>query len=329
MINQDLLISIILPVYNVQDYVEKCLISICEQTYLKFECLIVDDGSLDGSIDIAKKIVENDKRFKFYHKKNGGLSSARNYGLNFFKGQYVVFVDSDDYLDCNFLEKLLNSIVENNSDISVCDINYVDEGNNVIDVLGNDIDRYIESRDYLNINSNIKNFAWNKLFKRELFSCYRFNENIRYHEDLDLIYKVIFQKKISYVAQPLYYYVQRMGSLSKVFNERVLLDKLTISDGYLLFAKKHNFLHRINYIKYAQAKLVIYRTGKDIVKYSNNYLKDMEYLKKSIDPNLISFKNIINILFFEWNVAISLLLIRLSPQIFYKLFVYRNKKFLV
>ena len=118
-------ISIIIPVYKVEPYIEKCMQSLLDQTYTNFEALIVDDGSPDQSINLAKNIVGNDKRFIFLQKKNGGVPSARNYGLDQATGNYIAFLDSDDYFSPNFLKHMLNAILDSKADISICDINIV------------------------------------------------------------------------------------------------------------------------------------------------------------------------------------------------------------
>ena len=102
------LVSIIIPVYNVETYLERCLESICRQTYRQLEVLLVNDGSTDASAAIARRYADSDSRFTLYNKENGGLSSARNYGIERAAGEYMVFVDSDDYVDENYVEYLLN-----------------------------------------------------------------------------------------------------------------------------------------------------------------------------------------------------------------------------
>jgi glycosyltransferase involved in cell wall biosynthesis len=319
-------ISIILPVYNVENYIDKCIVSILNQSYENFECLIIDDGSQDDSIKIVEEYICNDDRFKVYKKINGGLSSARNYGLNFVTGSFIVFIDSDDYLHINFLKLMLDSLIKNNADISICDIQYVDENGVELEILSNNVDLYNIEDDYLNAKSHIKNFAWNKIFKKEIFEKYRFSEEVRYHEDLELIYKILYKRKISHIDEALYFYMQRKGSLSKVFNSRVLLDKKLIADGYQNFAKDINGKINMKYIKFAQSKLLIYRTVKDIAKYSDNYCDDISYLKGNVDKNLFSLKNIYNTFFYDRSIAITIFLIRFYPLIFLKLFLYRNGK---
>ena len=113
-------ISIILPVYNVEKYVEKCLNSIKNQDYKNFEAIIVDDGSKDKSVEIIENFIKKDGRFKLYHKENGGLSDARNFGMNFVTGKFVIFIDSDDYIENKMLTTLYENITKEQADVYIC-----------------------------------------------------------------------------------------------------------------------------------------------------------------------------------------------------------------
>ena len=113
------LISIIVPVYNVENYLRMCLDSIMSQTYQNFECLLINDGSPDNSADICREYVSKDSRFRYFEKENGGLSDARNYGIRQSKGSYLTFVDSDDWLDSYYIETLYDIMIKHNADVSV------------------------------------------------------------------------------------------------------------------------------------------------------------------------------------------------------------------
>ena len=113
-------VSIIVPVYNVEGYIEECLSSLCEQTYTNIEIIVVDDGSTDRSGNICDMYSQKDQRIVVYHKENGGLSSARNYGLLYIKGEYVTFIDSDDYLNSNAIEIMLSNLINNEADVVEC-----------------------------------------------------------------------------------------------------------------------------------------------------------------------------------------------------------------
>ena len=126
------LVTVIVPVFNVEEYLEKCIKSIICQTYSKLEIIIVDDGSTDNSPKICDKWSLVDKRIQVIHKENGGLSDARNTALKIAKGNYISFVDSDDWLDQYFVETLLKILIEENADIAECGVAYVDKSNQLI-----------------------------------------------------------------------------------------------------------------------------------------------------------------------------------------------------
>ena len=113
------LISIVVPIYNVEKYLRQCLDSILDQTYEHFECLLINDGSPDNSADICKEYVDKDARFHYFEKENGGLASARNFGIKYSKGKYITFIDSDDWVESDYLEVLYSKIKEYNTDFVI------------------------------------------------------------------------------------------------------------------------------------------------------------------------------------------------------------------
>ena len=113
------LISIKVPIYNVENYLRQCLDSIVSQTYQNFECLLINDGSSDNSADICREYIEKDSRFRYFEKENVGVSSARNLGIERSKGQYITFIDSDDWVDSEYLEVLYRALIEEKADIAI------------------------------------------------------------------------------------------------------------------------------------------------------------------------------------------------------------------
>lgn len=212
-------ISIIVPVYNVEKYIVKCIESVKNQSLSDFECLIVDDGSKDNSISLVKEIILNDDRFTILTKENGGLSDARNYGLKYAKGEYVCFVDSDDYIDKDMLMLTYAKAKEYDSDIVCFDLYYV----------FNDALKISKGADYLDVssykdNKSIifnNNSANNKLYKKDFLSNKQFIKGMWY-EDMAVIPVWIAEaNNMSYVNKPLYYYVQREGSISHSANPKI------------------------------------------------------------------------------------------------------------
>lgn len=201
-------ISIIIPVYNVEKYIEKCLNSILEQSNIETEVILINDGSTDNSLDILKKYAEeNPKIFKLINKSNGGQGSARNIGLEKAKGEYILYVDSDDYLCSNQLLKIYNQAKKTNADILVFNNYIVDEKNKIIKE-----EKCIKSKSN-QINLLLGNVAvWNKLYKRTILENIKFRSKVWY-EDLDFTAKIIFNNyKIEFYDEVAYNYLEREGS---------------------------------------------------------------------------------------------------------------------
>lgn len=216
------LISVIVPVYNVEKYLNRCIHSILKQTYKNFELILVNDGSTDNCGKICDEFSEIDHRIRVIHKENRGLSSARNAGINAADGKYIVFVDSDDYVHEKMLEDLYESIIESDSDVALCNFIYVNEfgeeleDRNVKSPINNEI---LTSYDALNRLSAINDcyyvVAWNKLYKRDLFEDMEFPDG-KCHEDEFIVHEIFDKcKTVSCIKTPLYYYVQRCDSIMR------------------------------------------------------------------------------------------------------------------
>lgn len=213
-------VSIIVPVYNVEKYIGKCLKSIQNQTLEDFECLVINDGTKDKSVEVAKQTVLADSRFLFFDKANGGLSDARNYGAARAKGEYICFIDSDDYIESNLLELAYKKGKQHDSDI-VCFDMYYDFENGKLEYSNGA--NFEEVTDYQNFPAliYINNSANNKLFKREFLKEKYFIKGMWY-EDLAVIPGWLARaNNVSHVNKPLYYYVQRQGSITHKADKRI------------------------------------------------------------------------------------------------------------
>ena len=170
------LLSVIIPVYNVKPYLEKCINSVLLQDYDNIEIIVVDDGSTDGSSELCEELSKLDERIYVFHKKNGGLSSARNYGLERAKGQWIAFVDSDDWVDKRIYSTLIELAVSNNVSISSCSFHRVTKEE---DIPG-DTDHYNKIFNVEQIIEGLQNQeeirfeVWNKIWKRDLIGDTRF-----------------------------------------------------------------------------------------------------------------------------------------------------------
>lgn len=225
------MISIIVPVYNVEKYVLRCLESIKHQTYGDFEVIIVNDGSQDGSAAVCEKVCGEDRRFRMICQKNGGLSAARNTGLEIASGDYLMFVDSDDYIHPQMCEILLQQSVYYNADISICGFRKVDEKETVnmqeLSVKDGVSEIYTGVESCYNIykkRSVESVVAWNKLYRKELFADLRYPVG-KIHEDEFVAYKLLYlANKVVYTTSELYFYVQRAGSIMQgVYDDRHLV----------------------------------------------------------------------------------------------------------
>lgn len=212
------LISIIVPVYNVEKYIIKCIKSIIGNSYKNIEVIVVNDGSTDSSINLLKTI--DDVRIKIFNKENGGLSDARNFGLEQAKGEFIMFVDSDDYIHQDMVRKLYHEIMAYEADLAICDFIYVNENGEVLSNVENQFtleESVMEPKELFDryLLPNFGKFipAWNKLYKSSLFKGERFDCN-KLHEDEFILHRIISKcKKIVCSSDKLYYYVQRQNSI--------------------------------------------------------------------------------------------------------------------
>ena len=209
-------VSVIVPFYNVEKYIDKCLNSLVNQTLEDIEIIIVNDGSKDNSETIAKEYASKYKNKIIYLKKeNGGLSDARNYAIPYATGEYIAFLDSDDYIEVNMYEQMYEKAKKENADIVECDFLW-EYPNEKIESKGK---IYKDKHDIL-LNARV--VAWNKLIKKELIekTKIKFPYGLRY-EDVEFFYKLIpYINKLDIVNKPFVHYVQRDNSISNSQNSR-------------------------------------------------------------------------------------------------------------
>lgn len=198
------LISIIVPIYNVEKYLKKCLDSILAQTYTNLEIILIDDGSPDGCPAICDEYAEKDDRIVVIHKENGGVSSARNAGLENVSGEFIGWVDPDDYIEPNMFEELYKNIKENNSDIAICSVKHFGYENR-IEKYDNSV---LSGDEFLRriLNGKIKSYLCNKLFSKNIFDSvvFPYGENYEDHYIMHLIAEKA--QKVSTIGKPLYFY---------------------------------------------------------------------------------------------------------------------------
>lgn len=224
-------ISIIIPVYNVEPYIRKCLDSVKAQTFTDFEAIIVDDSSPDDSIKIAMEFVVSDPRFKIVTRENGGLSAARNTGIEHANGKYIAFLDSDDFIAPTYLEKLYNACEENNADMSYCGFTYHFYKNGFrkkqLFIVKDCVMEHNEAVSRIISDHGLHSYAWNKLYKRTIFTEHNISYPTMYFEDVATSPKAVFYaNKLAVVGECLYYYVKRRGSILSTMNVRKINDLL-------------------------------------------------------------------------------------------------------
>lgn len=217
-----MLISVIIPVYNSEKYLEKCLDSVLAQTFTDFEVLLINDGSADESGNICDDYAQKDSRIRVFHKHNGGVSAARNLGLNNAKGEWICFMDSDDYLNANYLKALLDSVKNNDSlDLAIHGFKRISKKGETIITFGNHI---VRADDYHNLFDKIEVFKYgypfSKFYKRDLITQHgiRFPENYSFAEDLSFFLNYLsYSDIIKFENVANYNYISNENSLSRTF----------------------------------------------------------------------------------------------------------------
>lgn len=234
------LISVIIPIYNVEKYLNECIESVVNQTYRNLEIILVDDGSPDKSDSICEKYKSQDSRIKVLHKQNGGLSDARNHGMNIASGKFITFIDSDDFVDEQYIEELYIALKNENADMSICNYIRFSTKEEIIKNVNNSVLNVFDSRECFlkyfdkNYQSSIV-VAWGKLYKKEYWNDIKFPVG-KLHEDEFTTYKLIYKsKKIVYINKKLYFYRNNSASITgELFNIKHL-DAIEAFENYITF----------------------------------------------------------------------------------------------
>lgn len=253
-------VSVIVAAYNVEQYIKKCMESICSQTLKDLQIIVVDDGSTDSSAQIIKSFT--DTRIKYLYKENGGVSDARNFGLRFVDGEYIAFIDGDDWIEPDMYKLMYENAKENDSDVVEC--SYYKDWENRSKI------RTIEERDNCVVKFSPYN-PWNKLYKASVIkdSGLLFYKGIWY-EDYNFNLKLsYFVKKTSYIQIPLYHYIQRGGSITHSFNKKILDGFIVRQDVFDFLSKKNGY--DFNDVEWYFAKSVCIGSFIKLCKYDAHY----------------------------------------------------------
>lgn len=304
------LVSVIVPVYNVEEYLDRCVDSILAQTYKNIEIILVNDGSSDSSGSLCKKNLARDSRIVVIEKRNGGLSSARNAGLDSMRGEYLVFVDSDDYIHPKMIENMLNALILNSVEIVECGIKYVSDSRN-------EEKDFKESRvslsDYKKIDHNqavlkcldyqLKIMSWNKLYKASMFDNLRFPVGMLNEDEFTTPF--IIDRCTSYLVMDdnYYAYVHRQGS---IMHSKFSMKRFDILEA---------FQHRLKYFS-----LKYHRKYDEVIMY--HYFLACVNLKIIMDSqhDTRSFRKVYNNLFDVLIFSKKLSVPKKAKIIMYRLF---------
>lgn len=271
-------VSIVVPIYNVECYIDQCINSLINQTYKNIEIILVNDGSPDNSPFIADRYAEKDPRIHVIHKKNGGLSDARNVGLSLSRGKYICFVDSDDYVELEMIEKTVSQMLVSQVDVLIYGLY-----NEIHDEVGNIINKNtvsINPDDPYSVMSVI-GYAWNKLYNTDFLK----KNKLQFEKGLALVEDIVFNEKvfsvsnrIEYLDVPLYHYVSR---------KRLTLVKKYHADSYALYKKgfyARRKLMSILFEKNYELNNLIAKSQLDGIRYccSNmfHYTNDLTFIEK-------------------------------------------------
>lgn len=291
-------ISIIVPVYNVEKYLHECIKSILGQNFREFELILVDDGSKDSCGQICDDYAKMDKRIRVIHKENGGLSSARNKGIEIACADFIGFVDGDDWIDKEMYEVLYSNMITSNAQISACNLCIMNKNNEFFpnSEVGSDfIFDTKEAMEELYTNQKLTFSSCNKLFSKSLFQNLRYREGIIL-EDMDLAYKLIYNAKtITYTSKPLYYYRYNNTSILRGnFSEKRVDEYQVKKEMYEFYAK--NFPNVSEYV-YADLFFTGIRLYSMIIIYKKELAKKYKFLitaDKRILKSLLRKKNYSN-----------------------------------
>ncbi len=329
------LISVILPIYKVESYLKRAVDSVLRQTYVNLEIILVDDGSPDNSPHICDDYAKKDSRIRVIHKENGGLSDARNAGIDLAQGEYVAFLDSDDYIAPQFIDKLYQACIRYDSDIAICQYEISKERGNIFE---NQAQKQLEEKETVQIFSRRELFfqmyeenhsrntdfivTWNKLYKRTLFNNTCFPKN-RIHEDEATTYKIYAECSIGiYLQEKLYVYYQADDSITRQRFGASRLDWFTALKERIEFFQKQRDkqLVLLSYKTYADASIRFY---KKFMEESDNSTMHCRRCRENVKETLQKTSKIGGL---PCRTKIGYFIFLTSPEFYYKLLDNLNGK---
>lgn len=320
-------VSVIVPVYNVENYLPKCLDSLLSQTLQNIEVVVVDDGSTDRSAEIIRQYSEKyPAKIKAFTKENGGLSDARNFGIERACGDFFGFVDSDDYVSETMFEEMLSLAERHDAEMVICNIQKVDEHGSITQKLTQipNMPEKIDLESNFSVFSDLSYFACNKLFRKELFAKKRFKKGVHF-EDIQLIPRLLLECKTLAQTQKFHYqYLERTDSITKTHNERGLDILKAVEDVEEAFESSCYFSKKKELLGFQVLQGVYsYLAYLAFVKNETLFYKMSHELDRFVKKRGVKIKDILSYNRFGKNYILSL---PLKKMIFYLLFFAKQKK---
>lgn len=325
MIGKNILISVVVPVYNVENYLAKCVDSLINQTYKNKEILLIDDGSSDSSGNMCDEFAKKNKNIRVFHKENGGLSDARNYAIPYIKGQYVAFVDSDDYVDVDYLERMISPAQSNDFDIVIS--THINETSNGKLLASKNIDltsHYLtpgQALETMCYEIEFGTSACGKLISRTLVESFAFPTG-KLYEDLATIYKMIgASRKIIFLNMPMYHYIQRGGSIRNSNWKPSVMDIMEASQNLLDYIdSSYPDIHKAGVQRYFFSANELYIRAFN----EEDYLQIVEPIRKKLKtlwPDIKTNPNIQSKQFLRYWMLVN------SPCLYRKIWQLHNSMF--
>lgn len=322
-----MMVSIIVPVYNVENYLAKCLDSLVNQSLQDIEVVVVNDGSKDSSgLIIEEYAGKFPGKIKAFTKENGGLSDARNFGLDRASGEYIGFVDSDDYVTETMFEEMLQLAEKYDAKMVICNIQKVDQNGKIVQKLTQipNMSEKIELEDHFSVFSDLSYFACNKLFKKDLFADKRFKKGVHF-EDIQLIPQLLLECKVVAQTQNFHYqYLERTDSITKTHTEKGLDILKAVKDVESEF-EESEYSHKRKELKNFQIFEGVYSFLAYVafVKNEETFNKMTDELAVFMEERKIKIQDILSYSRFGKNYLLSL---PVKKKIFYLLFFAGQKK---
>lgn len=295
-------LTVIVPAYNVEKYIEQCLNSLVNQSYKFLEILVINDGSTDSTKELVEKYEKKYKNLKLLNKKNGGLSSARNLGLINTKTEYVTFVDGDDYLELNAYEVIMKKVEKEKVDVGIFSFKKIYSQK----IINSKVNKKIYNGNFLKYlfskSTEVDIVVWNKIFKTDIIINNKiYFKNKAYFEDTGFIFRYLyFVKKVSLINLPLYNYIQHNNSITKKFNSLIMSSCENTYKIIKEFYQKNNEYEKYkNKIEDMHLRMKIY-TLNNSLKYGGNY--SMKTTWKEIFKTKIPIKHRIALILIKLNL---------------------------